>query len=142
MFDYGNIVLLNSPCLKLNEDNLHFTNREGNEISQPNLLKSASLVWGNKYLTRLLAASLSTCPLSRHVSKDYKFLQTGTQVIQNPRRQSMRHFGTKMVSLVLSGLPTIKRSSVDKAEPAVTSPRWNSYHLEGGSACNVSFLCN
>lgn len=34
----------------------------------------------------------------------------------------------------------IKMSSVDTAESVVTSPRWNAYHLEGGSACNaISF---
>ena len=74
----------------MNEDNAHFTNREGNEISQPNLAKSVCLVSGTKYLTHLLEASRSTCLLSPQPSDGYKFLQTGTQGLQSGPKE-MKH---------------------------------------------------
>lgn len=81
----------------MTEDNPRFTNREGNEISQPNLTNSIHLIRGPKYLTPLLEVSLSTSPQSVQVSEGDEHLQTTIQGLHSsPRRQSMRHLGIKI----------------------------------------------
>lgn len=79
------------------EDNPYFTNRESNEISQPNFLKSACLVGGTKCVTHLLVASLacSVCSYQRVTN----FCKLEPKVFrQAPKRQHMRHLGIKSLA--------------------------------------------
>lgn len=85
-----------------NEDNPYFTNREGNEISQPNFLKSACLVGGTKCVTHLLVASQSTCLLSLQLSEGHKLLQAGTQSLPSSPQETTREASGDQKSCLVS----------------------------------------